>query len=65
MHIKNFLIVILAGLLIACSEDDSGSGSGDHVWKDQVDTMDRAREAEQKMLEAVELKKQAVEEQSR
>ncbi|MDX1519427.1 MAG: hypothetical protein R3318_04845 [Gammaproteobacteria bacterium] len=62
MYSKNILPLILAGTLIACSGDDSGSG--DHVWKDQVDTIERAKEAEKKVMEAVDLQRQAIEEQS-
>lgn len=65
MRITNILILLLSGLLFSCSSEESGTGSGDHVWKEQVDTMDRAKEAEQKMLDAAELQRQVIEEQTK
>ena len=65
MHNARLFLFALIFVLISCSEDNAGnSGSGDHVWKDQVDTMDRAREAEQKMLDAAEAQRKAIEEQT-
>jgi len=68
MHKIRLMLITFSFLLMSCSGDDAGSsgtGSGDHVWKDQVETMDRAREAEQKMLDAAEAQRQAIEEQTR
>lgn len=68
MRKTRFMLITLSVLLMSCSGDDAGSsgtGSGDHVWKDQVETMDRARAAEQKMLDAAEAQRQAIEEQTR
>lgn len=66
MALLRWMSILLCMMLLSCSGDESaGSGSGDHVWKDQVNTMDRAREAEQKMLDAAEAQRKAIEEQTR
>ncbi|MCG8324258.1 MAG: hypothetical protein MI673_01995 [Thiotrichales bacterium] len=62
MHSK-IVLLFVSGLLMSCSGED-GTGSGDHVWKDQVDTIERAREAEQKMQDAIKLQQQAIERQT-
>lgn len=54
--------VLLCAVLASCSGEDSSSG--DHVWKEQTDTIDRAKDAEKKMMDAVQLQKQAIEEQT-
>lgn len=43
------LAVLLCWLLVGCSAEDAHSqraGGEDHVWKDQVEAIDQAREVE-------------------
>ncbi len=62
MRGKTILTALVCMALCSCSTDEPGDG--DHVWKDQVDTIERAKQAEQKMLDAVELQRKAIEEQT-
>jgi hypothetical protein len=68
MKILKLVSTCLAFLLIAgCSSgDDQGGGQagGDHVWKEQVDTMDKARATEQAVMDAAAKQAEAVEQQS-
>ncbi len=59
--IKVFLISIII-FLSACSEDKEASG--DHVWKEQTDTIDKAKQVEAMMKDAAEKQKKAIEEQT-
>ena len=58
----NIVILILFTFVIACSSDNESSG--DHVWKEQTDTIKKAEEVEAKILKSVELQKKTIEEQS-
>lgn len=53
----------------SCSNGEEGqsdsSQEGDHVWKEQTDTLDRAKEAEQMLLDSTEQQRRAIEEQGR
>ena len=65
-----FTMLFLAGAmtLSACSdgqEDKKGTGSNDHVWKGQTDTMDKAKEVESMVLDQAEKMNKSVEEQAR
>jgi len=55
-------------LLHGCSSGDnqaaSAPKSGDHVWKEQVSTMDKARDSEKAMLDAAAKQAEAVQEQT-
>ena len=58
-------IVISFLLLIACSDDkekDKNKTSGDHVWKEQTDTMDRARAVEGALEDAAKEQREMIEE---
>ena len=63
------IIVLLAVLLTAaCSPGDEQAGkpaaSGDHVWKDQVGAMDKAKAAEQAVMDAAAKQADAIRDQS-
>jgi len=58
--IKVFLISLII-FLSACSEDKEASG--DHVWKEQTDTIDKAKQVESMLMDAAEKQKKAIEEQ--
>ena len=64
MYVKKILVVLLITFVYSCSSDESGTVTGDHVWKDQVDTIEKAKQAEQKILDAADLQRQAIEDQS-
>lgn len=49
--VKTFVFLASALMLFpACSDNEQGSSerklSGDHVWKEQTDTIDKAKEVE-------------------
>ena len=46
MNTRLTLILVLATLVISCSGEDSGTGGGEHVWKDQTDAMEKAKAVE-------------------
>jgi len=56
-----FLITIIL-LVAACS--DNQETSGDHVWKEQTDTIDKAKEVEAMMMKSVEDQKIKIEDQT-
>lgn len=60
------LVVTSMMLLAGCSSgDDQGNqAGGDHVWKEQVDTMDKARATEQAVMDAAAKHAEAVEQQT-
>ena len=65
-----FPILLLAGAMTLCAcsdgqEDKKGTGSNDHVWKGQTDTMDKAKEVESMVLDQAEKMNKSVEEQAR
>ena len=64
---KNFIFILLPIWLVACSDDsaDQTSASGDHVWKEQTDTMDRAREVEGILDDAAQAQRKTIEESTR
>lgn len=59
MH-KWMLVTCLSGLMMACSppSDDAGDAASktekppEHVWQDQAETLDKAREVEKTLLDA-------------
>lgn len=58
-------IIILSAVLLlasACSDDDKDSG--DHVWKEQTQTIDKAKEVEGLLQGAAEKQRQAIEAQA-
>ncbi|MED5510901.1 MAG: hypothetical protein VX841_11460 [Pseudomonadota bacterium] len=57
---KSWLIGITALCLSACDQAPPEKT----VWDEQLKTMDKAHEAEQQMLEAAELQRQAIEQQT-
>ncbi len=52
-------------LITACSDDEGKSKkelTGDHVWKDQTNTMEKAKAVEGILEEAAQEKREAIEE---
>ncbi|MCZ6526363.1 MAG: hypothetical protein O6928_07420 [Gammaproteobacteria bacterium] len=58
--IKVFLISMII-FLTACSEDKETSG--EHVWKEQTDTINKAKQVEAMIMDSAEKQKKAIEEQ--
>lgn len=50
-------------LLISCSEDNS-SQSNDHVWKEQTETIDKARAVEDLLMDSAEDQRRQIQDQS-
>jgi len=67
--VKTFIFLATALMLVsACSDDEQGSSerklSGDHVWKEQTETIDKAKEAERLLQDVAEKQRQAIEAQA-
>jgi len=64
--IKISLLIILYSLLTACS-DESNNNNADskknHVWKEQTDTIDKAKEVEGIIMDSAEETRKAIEQQ--
>ena len=59
------LVVLVSTLFIAaCSDESREKASSDHVWKEQTDTIDKAKDVEAMMLKSVEDRSQSMEEQT-
>ena len=59
--------IILAGLVFsacACSGGNENEASGEHVWKEQVGTIDKAKEVEATLLKSAEDKARSISEQT-
>ncbi len=60
------IIIFSTLLLIACSDDegkDESNTRGDHVWKDQTDTIDKAKEVEDMLQDSADLQRKMIEDQ--
>jgi hypothetical protein len=55
-----FSVVFMAG----CSGEQEGTGGGDHVWKGQTDTIDKAKEVESMVMGQAEDMRKAIEKQT-
>ncbi len=67
--IKKIIILATALMLVsACSDDEQGSsedkGSGDHVWKEQTQTIDKAKEVEGLLQNAADQQRKAIDNQA-
>ena len=63
MRSVNLIIIILAFFLFGCSDNTDSKADGDHVWKEQTDTIDKAKEVEAMMLKSAEDRAKSIEEQ--
>ncbi|HEY7840361.1 MAG TPA: hypothetical protein VIC61_02225 [Gammaproteobacteria bacterium] len=67
MKIKEAAAWLAILLITGCSSGNdqaSGQAGGDHVWKEQVETMDKAKAVEKTVMDAAAKQAEAVEQQS-
>ncbi|MEE8234233.1 MAG: hypothetical protein V3R41_06105 [Gammaproteobacteria bacterium] len=67
--VKTYIFLATALVLVsACSDDEQGSSerklSGDHIWKEQTETIDKAKEVEKLLQDVAEKQRQAIETQA-
>ena len=53
----------MAFFLFGCSDNTDSKADGDHVWKEQTETIDKAKEVEAMMLKSAEDRAKSIEEQ--
>lgn len=58
--IKVLTVLFMMVSITACS-DEQHPVDGDHVWKEQTDTMDKAQDVEKVILDSAQQKKQQLE----
>lgn len=65
-YIKVFLLLVSSLLLVACSDDSGTSADAkkDHVWKEQTDTINKAKEVEGMLMDSAENTREAIENQN-
>lgn len=64
--INLFLVFVIYIFIAGCSEDtasDSKKINGDHVWKEQTDKINKAKEVESILLDSAEATNKIIEEQ--
>lgn len=61
--LKLIFLISIIPLLASCSDSSDNKASGDHVWKEQTDTIDKAKEVEAAIQKSFDLQKEAIEEQ--
>ncbi len=64
--IQMLLSLFVSLLLFACSDDKNNSGTEikkDHVWKEQTDTINKAKEVEGMLLDSADATRQAIDNQ--
>lgn len=63
MKILNALILLVPVLFMAaCSDNSENKASDDHVWKEQTETINKAKEVEAMMKKAAEDRAKSIEE---
>jgi len=64
--IKIFLLFVSCSLFTACSDGGNSNNAGSkkyHVWKEQTDTIDKAKEVEGMIMDAAKETRKAIEQQ--
>ena len=59
------VLLLAAGLVAACTGYEEPQPDGDHVWKAQTDSLDRARQVEGVLNSAAEGRRKRIDAQSR
>ena len=56
------LLIVITSFMVACSEDnDSDNKKGDHVWKQQTDTIQQSKDAAKKLQESLKQQQEKME----
>jgi hypothetical protein len=64
MKLKHTLLLFISGFLIsACADSSENKVGKDHVWKEQVETIDRAEGVEDLLKKSADAQKKAIEDQ--
>ena len=63
MYTQNRLTIILVFsiLLVACSEQTDTTTQNDHVWKEQTETIDKAKQVEGIIMDSAEQTRDMIE----
>ncbi len=62
---KRLVVVsILALVITACSDDKVDKVEQDHIWKEQTDMIDKAKDVENILQDAAALQQQRIEQQT-
>lgn len=62
---KRLVVVsILALVITACSDDKVDKVEQDHIWKEQIDMIDKAKDVENILQDAAALQQQRIEQQT-
>jgi len=66
MKLLNTLVVLVSIFsMAACTDNSDSKANGDHVWKDQTDSINKAREVEALMKKTVAEQRKSIEEQTK
>ena len=57
-------VMLFVFLLLGCGDNNEGKAGGDHVWKEQTDTIDKAKEVEDMLLKSAEEKARSIDAQT-
>lgn len=65
-YIKAIILLSSCLFLIACSDENNSSSDAekDHVWKEQTDAINKAKEVESMVMDAAENTRNVIEEQN-
>ncbi len=63
MRSAHLIVIILVFFLFGCSDNTDSNAKSDNVWKEQTDTIDKAKEVEAMMLKSAEDRAKSIEEQ--
>jgi hypothetical protein len=62
--IKVMPFILLCSFLIACSNESADAeAKKDHVWKEQIGTIDKAKEVESVLMDSAKNMQEAIEDQ--
>jgi hypothetical protein len=61
---KVLYIMVSCLILFSCSDESSNSSQKEHVWKEQTETIDKAKEVEGMMLESAAATRKLIDEES-
>ena len=61
---KVLYIMVSCLILFSCSDESSNSSQKEHVWKEQTESIDKAKEVEGMMLESAAATRKLIDEES-